>query len=122
MIEASMSACPTRQVPKLSGPGNHSAVFKFRLLPPYPTGASPMKAPRAPAGPPVMLATPVLAQSAAEKTGVNSVMGVAPKTEDFITEAATSDMFEIESSKLAVERSSDAATKTFAQQMITDHT
>ena len=69
-----------------------------------------------------LFASPVLAQSAAEKTGVNSVMGVAPKTEDFVTEAATSDMFEIESSKLAVERSQDAATKTFAQQMITDHT
>jgi putative membrane protein len=81
-----------------------------------------MKAALALAGLAVMLATPVLAQSAAEKTGVNSVMGVAPKTEDFITEAATSDMFEIESSKLAVERSQDAATKTFAQQMITDHT
>jgi putative membrane protein len=70
----------------------------------------------------VMLASPVFAQSAAEKTGVNSVMGVAPKTEDFVTEAAASDMFEIESSKLAVERSQDPATKTFAQQMISDHT
>ncbi len=70
----------------------------------------------------VMLTSPALAQSAAEKTGVNSVMGVAPKTEDFVTEAATSDIFEIESSKLALERSADPATKTFAQQMITDHT
>jgi putative membrane protein len=70
----------------------------------------------------VLVASPVLAQSAAEKSGVNSVMGVAPKTEDFITEAASSDMFEVESSKLAVERSQDAATKSFAQQMITDHT
>ena len=74
------------------------------------------------AGLAVMLAAPAFAQSAAEKTGVNSVMGVAPKTEDFVTEAAASDMFEIESSKLAVERSQDPATKTFAQQMITDHT
>ncbi|MEM5846421.1 DUF4142 domain-containing protein, partial [Pediococcus pentosaceus] len=65
--------------------------------------------------------TSVMAQSAAEKTGVNSLMGVAPKTEDFVTEAAGSDMFEIESSKLAAERA-DPATKTFAQQMITDHT
>jgi len=81
-----------------------------------------MKSALALAGLAVMLASPVLAQSAAEKTGVNSVMGVAPKTEDFVTEAASSDMFEIESSKLAVERSQDAATKTFAQQMITDHT
>lgn len=72
------------------------------------------------AGAAILLASPVLAQSAAEKTGVNSVLGMAPKTEDFVTEAATSDMFEIASSKLALERS-DAATKTFAQQMITDH-
>ncbi len=70
----------------------------------------------------IALSSPVLAQSAAEKTGVNSVMGVAPKTEDFVTEAASSDMFEIEASKLALERSQDTATRSFAQQMITDHT
>jgi len=74
------------------------------------------------AGLSVLFASPVLAQSAAEKTGVNSVMGVAPKTEDFVTEAAGSDMFEIESSKLAAEKSQDAATKSFAQQMVADHT
>ncbi|MBY5461588.1 DUF4142 domain-containing protein [Rhizobium leguminosarum] len=68
----------------------------------------------------VSLAGPVMAQSAAEKTGVNSLIGVAPKTADFVQEAATSDMFEIESSKLALERG-DAATKAFAQQMVTDH-
>jgi len=68
----------------------------------------------------VMAASSVLAQSAAEKSGVNSLVGVAPKTADFVTEAATSDMFEIESSKLALERA-DAATKTFAQQMVQDH-
>lgn len=68
----------------------------------------------------LLIAFPVFAQSAAEKTGVNSVLGMAPKTEDFVGEAATSDMFEIESSKLALERS-DAATKAFAQQMLTDH-
>jgi putative membrane protein len=74
------------------------------------------------AGLSVLFASPVLAQSAAEKTGVNSVMGVAPKTEDFVTEAAGSDMFEIESSKLAAEKSQDAATKSFSQQMVADHT
>lgn len=58
--------------------------------------------------------------STTEKTGVNSVLGMAPSTQDFVTEAATSDMFDIESSKLAMERS-DAATKAVAQQMITDH-
>ncbi len=68
----------------------------------------------------LLLTSPAFAQSAAEKTGVNSVLGVAPKTEDFVAEAATSDIFEIESSKLALERS-DAATKAFAQQMLADH-
>jgi putative membrane protein len=72
------------------------------------------------AGLAVLIASPVLAQSAAEKTGVNSALGVAPKTEDFVAEAATSDMFEIESSKLAVERA-DAPTKAFAEQMVKDH-
>ena len=64
--------------------------------------------------------TSAMAQSAAESTGVNSLIGVAPKTADFVTEAASSDMFEIESSKLAVERANDK-TKAFAQQMLTDH-
>lgn len=43
-----------------------------------------------------------------------------PMTEDFISKAAMSDMFEIQSSQLAGERA-DEATKTFAAQMITDH-
>jgi putative membrane protein len=68
----------------------------------------------------VLLASPVFAQSVGEKTGVNSMLGVAPTTADFVKQVATSDMFEIESSKLALERSDDA-TKTFAQQMIADH-
>lgn len=68
----------------------------------------------------LMLTVPAFAQSAAEKTGVNSVIGAAPKTEDFVQEAATSDMFEIASSKLAIDRGDDA-TKGFAQQMVTDH-
>ena len=69
----------------------------------------------------VLLASPVLAQSMGEKTGVNSALGVAPTTADFVKEAATSDMFEIDSSKLA-EQKGNAQEKTFAQQMITDHT
>ncbi|MDR6636204.1 putative membrane protein [Phyllobacterium sp. 1468] len=68
----------------------------------------------------VLLAIPAFAQSATEKTGVNSLMGVAPTTEDFVLKAATSDMFEIESSKLALERA-DGPTKTFAQEMVADH-
>ncbi|MGF9566745.1 DUF4142 domain-containing protein [Neorhizobium sp. BT27B] len=68
----------------------------------------------------VMSASAVFAQSATESTGVNSVLGVAPKTEDFILQASASDVFEIESSKLALQKGDDA-TKAFAQQMITDH-
>jgi putative membrane protein len=60
------------------------------------------------------------AQSLGEKTGVNAIAGIAPTTADFVTEAAIGDMFEIQSSKLAVDRS-DAATKSFATKMIADH-
>ena len=68
----------------------------------------------------LLAATPALAQSVSEKTGVNSLIGVSPSTADFVKEAAISDMFEIQSSQLATERSDDA-TKTFAKQMIADH-
>ncbi|TXI03589.1 MAG: DUF4142 domain-containing protein [Rhizobium sp.] len=68
----------------------------------------------------VSFAAAAFAQSAAEKTGVNSLVGAAPATQDFVNEAASSDMFEIESSKLALQQGDDA-TKTFAQQMIEDH-
>lgn len=68
----------------------------------------------------VMSASAAFAQSATESTGVNSVLGVAPKTEDFILQASASDVFEIDSSKLALQKGDDA-TKAFAQQMITDH-
>jgi putative membrane protein len=61
------------------------------------------------------------AKSVGETTGVNSLIGVAPTTEDFVKEVAISDMFETQSSKLAEEKS-DAKTKTFAQKMVADHT
>ena len=69
----------------------------------------------------MLLAGPALAQSLGEKTGVNSTLGVAPTTADFVKEVATSDMFEIESSKLA-EQKGNAQEKSFAQKMVTDHT
>jgi putative membrane protein len=69
----------------------------------------------------LITATPALAQSAAEKTGVNSVLGVSPTTADFVKEAAISDMFEIQSNKLAQDKG-NAAQKSFASQMIADHT
>jgi len=68
-----------------------------------------------------ILAGPASAQSMGEKTGVNSALDIAPSTADFVKEVATSDMFEIESSKLA-QNGGNAVEKTFAQQMIADHT
>jgi putative membrane protein len=55
----------------------------------------------------VLAAGPALAQSTAEKTGVNLVLGITPQTADFITEAARSDMFDIASSKLAEVKTQD---------------
>ncbi len=67
-----------------------------------------------------LLATPAMAQSIGEKTGVNSTLGITPTTEDFVKEAAVSDMFEIQSSQMAQERG-NASEKTFAATMIKDH-
>lgn len=61
------------------------------------------------------------APSIPERTGINSTVGVAPSTQDFVTQAAISDMAEIESSKLAVAKG-DAKDKAFAEKMIKDHT
>ena len=68
----------------------------------------------------LLLALPAMAQSTGEKTGINSVAGVAPSTQDFVTEAAQSDIFEIQSSEAAL-NSTNSATKSFAQKMIADH-
>ena len=69
-----------------------------------------------------VLAAPAYAQSVGEKTGVNSALGVTPSTPDFVKQAAMSDMFEIQSSQLAQQKSDDAPTKSFAQKMVADHT
>jgi putative membrane protein len=69
----------------------------------------------------LLLAAPAFAQSIGEKTGVNSVLGISPSTADFVSQAAISDMFEIQSSQLAVERAPDEPTKAFARQMVTAH-
>ena len=69
----------------------------------------------------ILFAGPALAQSAGEKTGVNSALGISPTTADFVKEVAISDMLEIESNKLA-QAKGNAAEKSFASQMVTDHT
>lgn len=67
-----------------------------------------------------LISSAALAQSTAETTGVNSALNIPPKTEDFVKEVSMSDIFEIESSKLALQKG-NAATKAFAQQMIDAH-
>jgi putative membrane protein len=69
----------------------------------------------------LLIATPVMAQSVGEKTGVNSTLGISPTTADFVKEVAISDMFEIESNKLGQDKG-NAAEKSFASMMVTDHT
>lgn len=68
-----------------------------------------------------LISTSAFAQSAGEKTGINSALGIAPKTEDFIKEVAMSDMLEIEAAKIAQQKGNPAEQK-FAAQMLTDHT
>jgi putative membrane protein len=69
----------------------------------------------------LLMAGPALAQSVGEKTGVNSALGITPSTADFVKQVAISDMFEIESNKLG-EQKGNAAEKSFASQMVKDHT
>ena len=68
----------------------------------------------------LVLPTVALAQSVGEKSGVNSVLGVSPSTQDFVTEAAISDMFEIEAGQLA--QSKGQNTKEFGATLVKDHT
>jgi putative membrane protein len=69
----------------------------------------------------LLISSSVFAQSVGEKTGVNSALGIAPTTADFVKEVAMSDMTEIAAAKIGQERG-NAQEKAFATQMITDHT
>jgi putative membrane protein len=68
-----------------------------------------------------LMSSSAFAQSAGEKTGVNSTLGIAPTTADFVKEAAISDMTEIAAAKVALEKGNPEEKK-FAEQMVTDHT
>ncbi len=61
------------------------------------------------------------AKNAVETAAANHGIGVKD-TPDFIRTAAQSDMFEIRSSKLALQRSADPEVKKFARHMIAAHT
>ena len=62
----------------------------------------------------------VFAQSVGEKLGVDSTLGIAPKAADFVKEAVAIDMFEIQSSQLAVAKT-QGDVLTFANQLLADH-
>src|SRR3569833_1374971 len=68
-----------------------------------------------------LMSSAAIAQSAGEKTGVNSTLGIAPTTADFVKEAAVSDLTEIAAAKIALEKGNPQEKK-FAEQMIPDHT
>jgi putative membrane protein len=61
-----------------------------------------------------MFATVVFAQTPSAVTGV-------PSVQDFVNKVAISDMFEIQSSQLALTKQADADTKPFAEKMVQDH-
>jgi putative membrane protein len=69
----------------------------------------------------LLLAVSACAQhSTVGGAGLNAVAGLSPSTRDFVNEASSSDMFEIQSSEFAAQRS-DPQTRAFASRMITDH-
>lgn len=68
----------------------------------------------------VLLAAPAFAESLGESTGINSLTGTAPKTADFVNEAAISDMYEIKAGQLAQQKG-DAQAKEFGAKMVHDH-
>lgn len=49
-------------------------------------------------------------------------LGNSSSAQDFVTKASIANEFEIESSKLALDKSQDGPIKSFAQAMVTDHT
>jgi putative membrane protein len=68
----------------------------------------------------LLLASPALADRAAAQTNAATAPAVSPATQQFITRAAISDLFEIATARLALARGTEAQ-KAFANQMIEDH-
>jgi putative membrane protein len=69
----------------------------------------------------MLMAQPSYAQSVGEKIGVNSMLGLTPKTPDLVKEAAESNLFVIQSAKLALLKA-DRKVKEFAEQLLADYT
>lgn len=63
---------------------------------------------------------PASGQSLGERTGVSAIIGVAPSTTDFLSEATIVDIFGIEAGKLALARGGDKS-KSFAEKAVKEH-
>jgi len=71
----------------------------------------------------IIFAGPALAQTQSGTTETSEVPPLAVESpQQFVEKAAVSNMFEIESSKLAQQKGQQDAVKTYAQKMIDDHT
>lgn len=58
----------------------------------------------------------------AQPEGADAIAGQTPTAQDFATRAAMSDMYEIASANIALEKADGAPTREFAQMMVADHT
>lgn len=67
-------------------------------------------------------ATPAFAQEAAAPAAPAAAPVTVTEPADFAAMASVSNLFEIETSTLAIERGQSEEVKAFAQQMVTDHT
>jgi putative membrane protein len=67
------------------------------------------------------IATPILGPAIAADPATKQASALVAPTATFVAQAAFGTMFEIESSKLALERSKAAPVKAFAQRMVDDH-
>ena len=55
-------------------------------------------------------------------TATAALAATALSSKEFVAKAAYSDLFEVESGKLAAKKSANPQIKAFAQQMVADHT
>lgn len=68
-----------------------------------------------------LLVTTAIWTAAGAKTVAQSTDGISPATEKFITGAVIGNRLEIDSSKLALDRSEDPTVREFAKMMVEDH-
>lgn len=68
----------------------------------------------------LFLSASASAQSLSERWGLNSLLGISPSAQDFVNEVALNEMFEIELSRLAEQKTGEKIRK-FARTMLEEH-